>query len=176
MKRLQEQAVGKPGIEDLLLGLHADTETYNGRLARARELRRRAVDLAKGNDATEAAAGYLAEAGLEEAYFGETKQARSDADEAMRLASNRAVQGYAALVRALVSDVTQAERLTDELNKSFPLDTRVQRYWLPTIHAVLALEGKNANKAIDALHNQLFSTKYTSRQRSSPASDHSLVA
>ncbi|HYN14442.1 MAG TPA: protein kinase [Terriglobales bacterium] len=151
MKRLVEQAVGKPGIEDLLLGLQADTETYNGRLARARELRRRAVDLAKDNDAREAAAGYLAEASLEEAYFGEAKQARADADEALRLASNRTVQGYAALALALVGDTTGAEKLADELNQTLPLDTRVQRHWLPTIRAVLALQGKNPNQAIEAL-------------------------
>ena len=151
MKRLVEQAVGKPRIEDLLLYLQGGTETYHGRLAKARELRRRAADLAKDNDATETAAGYLAEAGLEEAYSGETKPAHTDADEALRLASNRAVQGYSALALALVGDTTRAEKLTDELNKSFPLDTRVQRYWLPTIRAVLALEGKKADKAIDAL-------------------------
>jgi eukaryotic-like serine/threonine-protein kinase len=151
MKRLVEQAAGKRGIEALLLDFQADTETYHGRLAKARELRRRAVDLAKDNDATEAAAIYLADASLEEAYSGETKQARSDADEALRLASNRAVLGDAALALALVGDTTRAEKLADEFNQSFPLDTRVQRYWLPTIRAVLALEGQKADKAIDAL-------------------------
>jgi tetratricopeptide (TPR) repeat protein len=151
MTRLVEQAAGKPGLEDQMLDFQADTETYHGRLAKARELRRRAVNLAKDNDATEAAAIYLGDASLEEAYSGETKQARSDADEALRLASNRAVRGDAALALALVGDTTRAEKLADEFNQSFPVDTRVQRYWLPTIRAVLALEGQKADKAIDAL-------------------------
>jgi tetratricopeptide (TPR) repeat protein len=55
------------------------------------------------------------------------------------------------LALALVGDTTRAEKLADEFNQSFPLDTRVQRYWLPTIRAVLALEGQKANKALDAL-------------------------
>jgi hypothetical protein len=31
------------------------------------------------------------------------------------------------------------------------LDTRVQRYWLPTVRATLVWQGKTADKAIDAL-------------------------
>ncbi|HXP61393.1 MAG TPA: hypothetical protein VN829_12930 [Dongiaceae bacterium] len=38
-----------------------------------------------------------------------------------------------------------------ELEKNFPLDTLVERYWLPTIRAALALERKAPNEAIDLL-------------------------
>jgi hypothetical protein len=79
------------------------------------------------------------------------KQARADADEAIALAPNRIVQAEAALALALVGDIVRAELLTDKLDKSFPVATSVQRYWLPTIRAVLALEGKKPDKAIDVL-------------------------
>jgi predicted Zn-dependent protease len=38
-----------------------------------------------------------------------------------------------------------------ELDKTFPLDTLVQRYWLPTIRAGIALERKDPNRAIELL-------------------------
>jgi predicted Zn-dependent protease len=47
--------------------------------------------------------------------------------------------------------VAGAERLATELDKTFPLDTLVQRYWLPTIRAGVALERKDPNRAIELL-------------------------
>ncbi|MGD0001667.1 MAG: tetratricopeptide repeat protein, partial [Bryobacteraceae bacterium] len=44
-----------------------------------------------------------------------------------------------------------AEKLAAELDRTFPLDTLVQRYWLPTIHAGVALERKDPNRAIELL-------------------------
>src|SRR5208337_163495 len=38
-----------------------------------------------------------------------------------------------------------------ELDKAFPLDTLVQRYWLPTIHAAVAVSRKNPNRAVELL-------------------------
>src|ERR1019366_1142548 len=35
--------------------------------------------------------------------------------------------------------------------KAFPLDTLVQRYWLPTIPAAVALERKDPNRAVEVL-------------------------
>jgi tetratricopeptide (TPR) repeat protein len=151
MERLVTQAAGKPGTEDVLLSDQADTEVYHGRLAKARELRRRAVEAAERNDAKETAAGYFSGAGLEEAYLGEMKQARADVEAGLRLAADRNVQLHAALALALVGDTTRAEKLADELSKSFPVGTLMQRYWLPTIHAAVALERKNAYKAIELL-------------------------
>jgi hypothetical protein len=43
------------------------------------------------------------------------------------------------------------DQLAAELDKTFPLDTLVQRYWLPTIRAGVALERKDPNRAIDLL-------------------------
>jgi hypothetical protein len=49
---MAEQVVwsaGKPGVEDGLLALEADTAGYSGRLREAREFSRRAVDPPKGH-------------------------------------------------------------------------------------------------------------------------------
>jgi hypothetical protein len=44
-----------------------------------------------------------------------------------------------------------AEKLAAGLDKTFPLDTRVQRYWLPTIRAAVALKHNDPNRAIELL-------------------------
>jgi predicted Zn-dependent protease len=41
--------------------------------------------------------------------------------------------------------------LASVLDKTLPLDTLVQRYWLPTIRAAVALQRKDPNRAIELL-------------------------
>src|SRR5262249_29774784 len=43
------------------------------------------------------------------------------------------------------------EKLAAKLDEAFPLATVVKRYWLPTIRAALAIERKDANRALDIL-------------------------
>jgi len=57
----------------------------------------------------------------------------------------------AALALARAGDTARAEKLVAELDRTFPLDTLVQRYWLPTIRAALALLRKDPNRAIELL-------------------------
>jgi predicted Zn-dependent protease len=82
---------------------------------------------------------------------GYEKQARDDADAALKLAPNRDVRAMAALALARAGDTARAEKLAVELDKTFPLDTLVQKYWLPTIRAALALERKDPNRAVELL-------------------------
>jgi predicted Zn-dependent protease len=57
----------------------------------------------------------------------------------------------AALSLARSGDTAGAEKLIAELDKAFPLDMLVQRYWLPTVRSALALERKDPNRAIELL-------------------------
>ena len=82
---------------------------------------------------------------------GNREQARAEAKAALKLAPNRDVRAIAALALARVGDTAGAEKLAAELDKTFPLDTMVQRYWLPTIRAGVALERKDPNRAIELL-------------------------
>jgi hypothetical protein len=47
--------------------------------------------------------------------------------------------------------VAAAEKQVAELDKMFPVDTLVQRYWLPRIGAAVALDRKDPNRAIELL-------------------------
>jgi len=151
MAQLLSAAMGKPGAEDLLLATQADTEGWYGKLKNAQELTGRAMDSAQHNDAKESTAGYQAEAALREVESGNREQARAEAKAALKLAPNRDVRAMAALALARAGDTAGAEKLAAELDKTFPLDTLVQRYWLPTIRAALALERKDPNRAIELL-------------------------
>ena len=151
MTRLAAAAVGKPGTEDVLLASQADTAAWYGKVQNSRHLTRRAMDSAQHNDANETAAIYQAAAALRETEWGNREQARSDADAAVKLASNRDVRAMAALALARAGDVRGAEKLAGEIEKAFPLDTLVQKYWLPTIEAAVALQRKDPNGAVEVL-------------------------
>ena len=151
MAQLVSAAMGKPGTEDWLLASQADTEGWYGKLKDAQELTRRAMNSAEHNDAQERAAAYQAAAALREVESGNRERALADADAAVKLAPNRDVLDMAALARARASDTAEAENLALGLAKTFPQDTLVQRYWLPTIRAAVALERKDPNRAVDLL-------------------------
>jgi tetratricopeptide (TPR) repeat protein len=123
--QLVSAGMGKPGAEDLLLATQADTEGWYGKLKNAHELTGRAMDSAQRNDAKESAAAYQAAGALREVESGNREQACAEANAALKLAA--------------------------ELDKTFPLDTLIQRYWLPTIRAGVALERQDPDRAIELL-------------------------
>ena len=151
MAQLVSAAMGKPGSDDLLLATQADTEGWYGKLKNAHELTGRAMDSSQHNDAKESAAAYQAAAALREVESGNREQARAEVKAALKLAPNRDVRAIAALVLARAGDTAGAEKLAAELDKTFSLDTVVQRYWLPTIRGGIALERKDPNRAIELL-------------------------
>ena len=144
-------SVGKPGVEDGLLALEADTAGYYGRLREAREFSRQAVDAAERAQEKEAAATYSAVAGLREALFGNENEARRRATQAMNHSPGRDVQYGAALAFVYAGDVARAQVLTQDLDKRFPEDTMVQFDFRPTLRAKLAVKRGNASEAIENL-------------------------
>jgi hypothetical protein len=59
-----------------------------------------------------------------------------------------------------VNATARAELLAQDLNKHFPLDTRVQSLWLPAIQAQLALNRRSPAVALNIL-NQLFMSPFS---------------
>jgi predicted Zn-dependent protease len=143
--------MGKPGSEDWLLASQADTEGWYGKLKNAHELTGRAMDLAQQDDLKERAGAHQAAAALRDVEAGNQARARAEAHAALKLAPDRGVREVAALALARAGDTAGAEKLATELDKTFPLDTLVQRYWLPTIRAAVALQRKDPNRAIELL-------------------------
>jgi tetratricopeptide (TPR) repeat protein len=143
-------AVGKPGVEDVLLAGEANTAAYSGRLAEARELSRRAVASAERAEKKEVAARYEAVSALREALFGNPAAAREQVAAALSLSNSGYVQ-LAALASAFAGDAVRVRTLTDSLANRFPDHTIIQFNYLPTIHALLALTRNDSSKAVEVL-------------------------
>ena len=157
----QQWFVANPAAENNGLSLVSDTEAYAGRLARAEELSRRAVDSAIRADSKETGAIWWENAALREAGFGNFAQARQAAEAGLKLyPDSQAVQVEAALAYAMIGDRQRAQTMADEMNQRYPLDTQMQSLWLPAINAQIAVYRKNPAEAIDALQRALPPIEY----------------
>ncbi len=148
MERQVAWAAGKPGTEDVILSFQSDTEAYAGRLAKARDYSRRAVDAAVRNDSKEAAALWQVNAALREAEFGNSALAGQDVAAALALAPGRDVKLLGALTLAQAGETTRAKTMVDELEKSYGSQTVMKVYWLPAIRAALELRSNNPKQAL----------------------------
>jgi eukaryotic-like serine/threonine-protein kinase len=148
MERQVAWAAGKPGSEDLLLSFQSDTEAYYGRLVKARDFSRRAVDSAVRNDSKETAALWQVDAALREAEFGNAATAKQGVGAALTLAPGRDVKLFAALTLARIGETAGAKPIVEELEKNFPSDTLLKVYWLPTIKAAMELNANNPTQAV----------------------------
>jgi DNA-binding winged helix-turn-helix (wHTH) protein/tetratricopeptide (TPR) repeat protein len=144
-------SAGKPGVEDFMLFAESDTAGYSGQVRKARELSRRAIDLAQRAKQNETAAGYEAGAALREALYGNGSAAQQRAAAVLALSTGRDAQDGAALALALAGDTARAQVLGDDLAKRFPEDTNVRFNYLPTLWGQLALNRHDPSKAIEAL-------------------------
>ena len=152
---MTEQAAwfaGKPGVEDQMWALESDTEAHSGRLEKARELTRRAIDSSKRAQNFESAALLEANAAAREALFGNLENGRHQAAVALTTAPrSRDAEIMAALALARAGDTAKAEVVAQELAKRFPLSTQMQSYWLPAIWAQISLTRGDAARAIESL-------------------------
>jgi eukaryotic-like serine/threonine-protein kinase len=139
---------GKPGDEDPLLSEQSDTEAYYGRMSKARDFSRRAVDSAIRADSKETAALWQVNAALREAELGNVALARQGVAAALALASGREVKTLAALTLARSGAAPRIKALAEELGKSYPTNTMLRVYWLPIINAAVEISQGSPSQAI----------------------------
>ena len=152
MAEQEQWFAGKPEYENLGLGLASDSEAYRGRLSKARDLTRRAVDSAIRADSKETGAIWQAIAAQREAAYGIRAEARAAAAEALKLVpASQGVKVEAALAFAMAGEGARAEALMRDLQNRFPLDTQMQSLWLPAIEGELALNHNDPALALKAL-------------------------
>jgi DNA-binding winged helix-turn-helix (wHTH) protein/tetratricopeptide (TPR) repeat protein len=150
MQRHIDATMGREGEEEFLLQLASNTEAFHGRFDAARELSARAAALTL-REAPEMAATWLAESALRDTYAGFADQAHAQADAALATSPGRNVRSLVALVYAQSGREADAERLAADLDREYPQFTLVQRYWLPSIRAALALARDDWKAAVKAL-------------------------
>jgi len=151
MQREVAAARGKSGVEELISDHQAFALAYGGHLQEATKISRRASDLAQQADHREQAAVYETRVALWEAFYGNIPVAKPAAMAALKLAKNREVQFGTALALAIAGDSSRAQALTNDLERSFPEDTSVKFYYVPTVRAFVAVNHGDSAKAIEIL-------------------------
>jgi tetratricopeptide (TPR) repeat protein len=152
MEREVSATAGKAGGEDMMLALQADTEAFSGRLKKARELSRRAVESAEKAQLAEPAAIWQGLSALREAAFGNKGEAQKQAGESLRIApGSRDVQTLAALVLARSGEEQRSREIVDDLRARYVSNTVIQGAWIPTIRAQTELQQQNPRGALQAL-------------------------
>jgi len=114
MRRQVEWAAGRPGDEAYFLNMQSETEAYFGRLAKAREFSRRAVQSAIRADFKDTAAHWQATAASREAMFGNSKAAKRDVAAALAFSRDESVISTSAATLACVGDHAGADSLLSE--------------------------------------------------------------
>lgn len=142
---------GRPGEEGAVLSTQSDTEAYFGRLTRARDFTRRAVDASVRADSKEAGAIWQANGALREAEFGNSAVAKQKIDAALSLAPGRDVKVLVALALARTGEAARAKALIEQLEKSDGTNTMLKLYWFPTIEAAIDLYSGSPSQALIAL-------------------------
>jgi eukaryotic-like serine/threonine-protein kinase len=151
MDRAVARAKGKPGVEDRMSHSQALVLARSGQLQLARQMSRRAVDLAQQAGQRESAATYKAGVAVWEAFFGNAPEARRSAMAALELSKGRDLEYGAAFALALAGDSSRPEELASDLEKRFPEDTSVKYTYLPTLRALFALNRGDSANAIALL-------------------------
>ncbi|MFZ0146666.1 MAG: protein kinase [Candidatus Sulfotelmatobacter sp.] len=151
MQRVLARAPDVSGARSLLLYEQAKTEAYYGHFQKARNLSGVAADLTANEGDKESAASWLATAAIREAEAGFVSQARLYIAQAEKMSEGKDVQVLAALLAARIGDLQQAQKLSEELDKKYPQDTFVQKYWLPVIRAAFDIRQRSGSKAVDDL-------------------------
>src|SRR5208282_994729 len=151
MEQQVDWGAGKPGDEDRLLSVQSDTEAYYGRLSKARDFSRRAVDSAVRADSKETAAFWQVNAALREAELGNIASAKQGVTAALALSPGRDVKEVAALALARIGDTARATALVGQLEKSYATNTLLKVYALPTINAAIELNKGNSSQALVSL-------------------------
>lgn len=146
-----QSQLGRPGIEDMMLAVQADSAAYFGEYTKAGQFTNHAVISAQQAGERETAAGYEADAALRAALVGNRIESRRLAQATLSLSVGKDAQAAAALAFALSGEDHRADALATKLELSFPEDTVVKSIYLPTIRAEIELSRQNFGEAIRIL-------------------------
>jgi tetratricopeptide (TPR) repeat protein len=151
MERQVEWARGNQR-EGEMLDTAAMSALAQGQANQAHLLLRRARDIAQRSGLQEYAALVILDDAQFSAELGQRTKARSDVDDALRLAPHSVnVQAWSALVLARIGDLRRSEQLTGPVARALPLDTITNRVILPTIRALVNLQKMDPAGAIQEL-------------------------
>jgi serine/threonine protein kinase/tetratricopeptide (TPR) repeat protein len=151
MDRAVGLAKGKQGAEHGVAHAEALALARSGRLIRARQSSSRAMDLARQEGRSEAAATYQAARAVWEAVCGNAAEAKRNAMAALALSNGRDVKYMGALALALSGDSSRSQPLADDLEERFPEDTFAKFTYVPVLRGLSALDRKKPTDSVEQL-------------------------
>jgi serine/threonine protein kinase/Tfp pilus assembly protein PilF len=149
MRQQIEWANGK-GYERPALNWEAGTAAFNGQLRTARDLDRRASELAERNGLKEAATRIAAQGSLRDAFFGDCGRAMKTGADAHPSVINDPELTWASAM-ALCGEVGRAQALADEMAKQRPNGTFINAIYIPVVRAAIEISRGNSAEAIRLL-------------------------
>ena len=146
-------ASSKAGPDDLVTDRHAFVLAFAGHLQEAKKLATRAAGVFQ--QPAESGRKALIEIGpaLWDAFFGNAASALKIAGAAADRSKDRDVEFGAAFALALGEETFRSATIANDLEKRFPEDTAVRVFYVPAIRALLALNARDASKAISLLES-----------------------
>jgi DNA-binding winged helix-turn-helix (wHTH) protein/tetratricopeptide (TPR) repeat protein len=151
MEHEAAQARARPGGENWMSARESLVAATSGHLREARAISRRAVIQAQQAGQPERAALWEVGAAIREAFFGNKEPAKNGATSALKLSRDQEIEYGAGLAFAISGDSKEATALADDLEKRFPEDSSIRFNYLPTIRAIVALNGGNEATALQSL-------------------------
>ena len=145
-------AEGKPS-EYLLLNDAASLAAAHGQLQKARELIDRSVHVSDHFGFKGTTADTKADWALIEAEAGDFSKARESAAASAALAHGRRNMVPAAIALAIAGDTARAQAIAEDLGHRFPDDTILRNVSIPSVAALLAMNRKAPEPAIEALRS-----------------------
>ena len=155
MERQAALAREKTGADDWMSNAEGFVFAYSGRLEEAREMSRRAADLARKAERRDTEALYETDEAVREALLGNASIAKQRVGRALELSKSRDVEYGVGFALALSGDSSRAQALSDDLSRRLPEDTRVQFVYLPTLRALLALNHGQPSNAVELLQTAI---------------------
>jgi tetratricopeptide (TPR) repeat protein len=151
---MQEQvdwAAKTPSAEGPMLWSQLNVEAYHGHVGAAHGYAQRVIDWGHRMGSSGSDPEHKATEAMMDAEAGFLDRAHEEANWALGRASELSARLNVAMALARVGDVPAAQKLVEELNQEYPLDTLTQNYYLPTLRALIALHTNNPGQAIEAL-------------------------
>ena len=150
MQRQVDRVAATPA-EPGMLSIQALSAAYTGRVREARDLTKRAIELARSQDLEEGAGLYAAGEALWEAAYGNCSESKRAAARSLALSRGRYDLSWNALAAGICGDSTLAGQLADEMVRRFPQDSFFKASWLPMIDAALSLHRGHPAAALERL-------------------------
>jgi len=150
MQRQMKWSEGKPG-EYLLLNEAATVAAAHGQMQKAGEFMQRSVQVSDRLGFKGTTADTQAHWAVTQAEVGNASKARELAASSSASVHGRGNMGLVAVALAITGDVSRSQTIMDDLGHRFPDDTILHQVNIPCVRALIELNRKAPEKAIEAL-------------------------